>query len=265
MDFEYSDRTKALLEKLNKFMDEVIYPAEPVYEEQMEKAKDRWQLPKVIEDCKAEAKKRGALSGGTLARFRALALMERARQEGTPTLALNAAREAHKADPGLIAAAVLAANLLHRADKPRKAAAAILATWRIAPHPDLVEAWLALAPAETPLQRAKRLDKLVKANPDAPDGHIALAETALAAKLWGLARTHLERALEQRPTTGLYVLLARLEREERGDERAAAEWMAKSAGAPPEPAWTCNTCGKPTDRWAALCPQCGAVDSLDWK
>ena len=59
MDFEYSDRTKALVEKLNKFMDEVIYPAEPVYEEQMEKAKDRWQLPKVIEECKAEAKKRG--------------------------------------------------------------------------------------------------------------------------------------------------------------------------------------------------------------
>src|SRR6266446_2516913 len=59
MDFEYSDRSKALLEKLNKFMDEVIYPAEPVYEEQMAAAKDRWQLPKVIEECKAEAKKRG--------------------------------------------------------------------------------------------------------------------------------------------------------------------------------------------------------------
>jgi len=59
MDFEYSDRTKALLEKLHKFMDEVIYPAEPVYEEQMEKAKDRWQLPPIIEECKAEAKKRG--------------------------------------------------------------------------------------------------------------------------------------------------------------------------------------------------------------
>ena len=59
MDFEYSDRSKALLEKLHKFMDEVIYPAEPVYEEQMEKAKDRWQLPPVLEECKAEAKKRG--------------------------------------------------------------------------------------------------------------------------------------------------------------------------------------------------------------
>ena len=59
MDFEYSDRSKELMEKLTKFMDEVIYPAEPLYEEQMEKAKDRWQLPPVLETCKAEAKKRG--------------------------------------------------------------------------------------------------------------------------------------------------------------------------------------------------------------
>ena len=128
-----------------------------------------------------------------------------------------------------------------------------------------MEAWLALAPAETPLQRLKRLDKLVKTNPDSPDGHIVLAETALAAKLWGVARTHLDRAAELRPSAGLYVLYARLEREERGDERAATQWMAKSAAAPAEPAWTCGTCAKPTDRWATLCPHCGAVDSLEWK
>jgi HemY protein len=213
----------------------------------------------------AEAKKRGALSAGTLARFRALVLLERARGEGVPAQALRTALDAHKADPGLTAAAVLAAQLLHRADKPRKAAATVLNSWRIAPHPELVEAWLALAPAETPLQRVKRLDKLIKTNPDAADGHIALAEAALAAKLWGLARTHLERALDLRPSTGLYVLLARLEREERGDERAATEWMAKSATAPAEPAWTCATCGKPTDRWVSTCPHCGAVDSLEWK
>ena len=59
MDFEYSDRTKELQEKLVKFMDEVIYPAEPVYEEQLNSGKDRWQLPPVMEQCKAEAKKRG--------------------------------------------------------------------------------------------------------------------------------------------------------------------------------------------------------------
>src|SRR5580698_8459652 len=59
MDSESSDRTKELQEKLLKFMDDVVYPAETVYEEQMEKAKDRWQLPPVLEECKAEAKKRG--------------------------------------------------------------------------------------------------------------------------------------------------------------------------------------------------------------
>ncbi len=59
MDFEYSDRTKDLLEKLGKFMDEVIYPAEVVYEEQHNSAKDRWQPVPVLEECKAEAKKRG--------------------------------------------------------------------------------------------------------------------------------------------------------------------------------------------------------------
>ncbi|QQS14961.1 MAG: acyl-CoA dehydrogenase family protein [Rhodospirillales bacterium] len=59
MDFEYSDRTKELAEKLTKFMDECVYPAEPVYEEQMEKAKDRWNLPPVMEELKAEARKRG--------------------------------------------------------------------------------------------------------------------------------------------------------------------------------------------------------------
>jgi acyl-CoA dehydrogenase len=59
MDFEYSDRTKELQEKLLKFMDEVIYPAEQVYEDQLNASKDRWQLPPVMEECKAAARKRG--------------------------------------------------------------------------------------------------------------------------------------------------------------------------------------------------------------
>ncbi len=59
MDFEHSDRTKDLLERLGKFMDEVVYPAEEVYDQQLEDAKDRWQLPPVMEEAKAEARKRG--------------------------------------------------------------------------------------------------------------------------------------------------------------------------------------------------------------
>jgi len=212
-----------------------------------------------------EAKKRGALSGGDLARFRALALLERSRVEAEPLAAMKLAMAAHKADPGMVPATVRAAELLHRLAKHRKAAAIISTTWRIAPHPALVDALYALAPAETPLQKVKRVEKLVRANPTAPDGHVALAEAALAAKLWGQARTHLEQALDQRPSQGLYVLLARLEREERKDEAAAQAWLAKSVTAPAEPAWTCAACGKATDHWAVTCPSCGQVDSLEWR
>lgn len=59
MDFEYSERTKDLIEKVQKFMDDVIYPGEHVYHEQLQAQKDRWQLPPVMEELKAEAKKRG--------------------------------------------------------------------------------------------------------------------------------------------------------------------------------------------------------------
>jgi acyl-CoA dehydrogenase len=59
MHFEYSDRTKDLIERVQKFMDDVIYPGEKVYHDQLEASKDRWKLPPVMEELKAEAKKRG--------------------------------------------------------------------------------------------------------------------------------------------------------------------------------------------------------------
>lgn len=216
----------------------------------------------------AEAKKRGALSGADQLHYQALALLERSRlaeAAGESQDALKLAVKAHQADLSLVPAAARASALLHRAGKERKAQAVILNSWQVAPHPQLVEASIALAPAETPLQRVKRLEKLVKANADAVDGHIALGEAALAAKLWGQARTHLEQAVTQRPSAGLYILLARLEREDGKSEAAAQAWLAKSASAPAEPAWHCNACGKPADAWSVLCPSCGAVDSLDWR
>lgn len=213
----------------------------------------------------AEAKKRGAMSNGDVLHARALALVERSRVTADSAEALKLALAAHKADPGFVPAATQTAALFHRLGKPRKAESVIATIWRINPHPDLVEASMALAPAETPLQRVKRVEKLVRANPDSPDGHMALAEAALAAKLWGQARTHLEAALAERPTGGLYVLLAKLEREERQDEAAAAAWLAKSTTAPAEPAWVCTACNKSADAWSVTCPHCGTVDGLVWR
>lgn len=216
----------------------------------------------------AEARKRKVIAGGDLSRRRAIVLSERARlaEEAKATdEALRLALKAHEADPGLAPPTVLAAELLHRRNKPRKAAAVIESAWKVAPHPVLAEAYLGLAPAETVLQRVKRVERLVKLNPDSPDGHMALAEAALEARLWGQARTHLEAAAAQRPGQKVFTLLARLERDERKDEAAALAWTAKAASAPPEPVWVCGSCGAKSWEWSACCRDCGAVDSLDWQ
>ena len=57
MHFEHNDRTKALIDKLEAFMDAHVYPAEAVYAEQMEAfGENRWQIPQIIEDLKVKAK-----------------------------------------------------------------------------------------------------------------------------------------------------------------------------------------------------------------
>jgi acyl-CoA dehydrogenase len=59
MDFELTDRCKALHERLLAFMDERIYPAEPVYHEQIAASGDPHHHPAVMEELKAEARERG--------------------------------------------------------------------------------------------------------------------------------------------------------------------------------------------------------------
>lgn len=60
MNFSYSEKTKQLIEKVNAFMGEHVYPNESVYEEQLSQQKDRWaEVPPVIEELKAKAKKEG--------------------------------------------------------------------------------------------------------------------------------------------------------------------------------------------------------------
>jgi acyl-CoA dehydrogenase len=59
MDFEPSPRSRELQERLAAFMDVHIYPAEPVYEEQLRELGDPHAQPQVMEGLKAEARERG--------------------------------------------------------------------------------------------------------------------------------------------------------------------------------------------------------------
>ncbi|MFE4361660.1 MULTISPECIES: acyl-CoA dehydrogenase family protein [unclassified Kitasatospora] len=58
MDFAYDARTEELREQLLAFMDEHVYPAEPVLAAQLaDPARDRWAVPPVVADLQAAARK----------------------------------------------------------------------------------------------------------------------------------------------------------------------------------------------------------------
>ncbi|SCG67040.1 acyl-CoA dehydrogenase family protein [Micromonospora inositola] len=83
MDFEPTARAAEHLKRLQEFMDDHVYPAEPVYAAQraeLTAAGNRHHLPAVVEDLKAEARRRGlwnlflpALSGLTNLEYAPLA------------------------------------------------------------------------------------------------------------------------------------------------------------------------------------------------
>jgi acyl-CoA dehydrogenase len=59
MDFAPDATTTELVERVERFLDECVYPAEPVFEEQVAALADPWDRPSIVDDLKAEARRRG--------------------------------------------------------------------------------------------------------------------------------------------------------------------------------------------------------------
>ena len=59
MIFEKSAKVQELEERVSAFMNDIVLPNESVYEEQLNAGKSRWEIPPIIEEMKAQAKKAG--------------------------------------------------------------------------------------------------------------------------------------------------------------------------------------------------------------
>src|SRR5713101_4549840 len=56
MDFEPSDKVKRLQAQVREFVQREVYPAEAVFERQLNEAPSRWQIPPVLDELKAKAR-----------------------------------------------------------------------------------------------------------------------------------------------------------------------------------------------------------------
>ena len=218
--------------------------------------------------------------------------------------AIALAAEAQALAPDLAIPAVHHARLLLEDRRIGRAAKAVERAWRTAPHPELAQLYRAIRDAEPPLARVKSFERLAAQNPTARESHLAVAEAALEARLWGEARDHLERALmadpppsaspkpanatasavlpaedgplvatalpagqgasPARPTARLCLMMARLEEAERGDFARTREWLDRAVEATPDPRYVCASCGGESLEWHSLCPHCSAFDALAW-
>ena len=118
-----------------------------------------------------------------------------AARDGLPDDAAAHARRAWKTDPRFLPAAIISARMDLAIGKASRAAQTVEAAWAACAHPDLAACYAAAAPPRTDaLTQVKRFQLLLEIAPNAAESHLALADAALAARLWGQARQHYERA-----------------------------------------------------------------------
>ena len=201
----------------------------------------------------------------TASRRRAILFHQQAaaqRKSGRPYEALALAQKAHKLLPSLAPLAVQAAELAEQTDQPRAARKVLEAAWRAQPHPALAQAYLAQAAGQPPAERMKLAERLHQLAPDPLESELMLAEQAISAKQWQVARNALERARRREPTASVYRLLAEVEQAE-GELEKARAWLAKAVDAAPDPAWLCPSTGEVRATWSPFGPD-GRFDSLRW-
>ena len=215
-----------------------------------------------------QARRHGAVSEDVGRRREAGLLFERARalrELGEIKDALRIADEARAADVSFLPAALLGAGLAKEAGRDNAAQRAVTEAWRHCPHPALGRLFLALHADRTAVERLKRVEKLVADNSDHAESLVLLAHQALDVKQWGTARRHLERAVAEHPTAGVYRLLARLEEAETGDGEAVRRRLQQASEAAPDPGWLCTRCASAGPAWSIVCDGCGAFDSIEWR
>jgi HemY protein len=205
----------------------------------------------------------GLIDKASYARQRAVLLTARA-LAAEPTdrdTARALALAAVKLGPTLVPAAALAGRLLGEAGELRQAARIIETAWNANPHPDLAETYAHLRPGDSARDRLARVQALAQKSPHDVEGALAVAQAALDAREFAIARSALA-PLSAAPTQRVALLFAKLEEMEHGDEGRAREWMTRAVRARRDPAWTAD--GFVSDRWMPVSPVTGQLDAFRW-
>jgi len=185
------------------------------------------------------------------------------REKTDEASALKLAEEAHKLDPDLVPAAVIAGRILASRGDIRRATRILERTWRKSPHPDIAEIYGDVRPGDSPRDRLKRVKSLANIGASRDEGAVAVARAAIDARAWDEARYALVPYLENRPGQRICILMAEIEQGDKGDTGRVREWLARAVRAPRDPQWTAD--GYSSASWLPTSPLTGELGAFQWK
>lgn len=198
-------------------------------------------------------------------RLRAVLLTASAMQleTGDPEKAKTQALEAHRLAPDLVPATTTAARTLARLGDVRKAAKLIQKTWKLMPHPELMEAYSHVRSGDSGLDRLKRAQTLNKLKPDHPEGLMGIARAQIDLQDWDGARETLTRLEQGAQTERVCLMMSEIEEGQYGDRGRMREWLSRAVRAPRDAVWTAD--GYIADEWAPISPVSSNLDAFQWR
>lgn len=156
---------------------------------------------------------------------------------GQTDASLDLASKAAQSAPDFSPATALAAKQYVATGLHKKAASLIEKAWSQAPHPALSLAFLDIYANENAKTRTKRIQSLIKHNPEHRESVLLLVEDALRDGDGVKALSLLTPLLEEKPTARLCVLAAQTETILQNPADASL-WMQRAAIAPREADWS---------------------------
>ena len=225
-------------------------------------AEKDWPAVMVLLDNQVQAK---TIEKETAQRKKAVVLTAQAMaaEDSEPETALDLATKAHKLDPALVPAAIIAGRTNSAVGSLRKATRILEKTWSLSPHPDIAEVYAHARPGDAVKDRQARIKTLLAGYHGGKEGDIASAVVALEAQDWPAARQALNPYINDMPSARICTLMAEIETAEFGDKGRAREWLARAVHAPRDPVWTAQ--GFIAPEWMPVSPVSGELGAFEWK
>jgi len=207
----------------------------------------------------------GSIDRARATRFQAVLRVARAMEleDSEPKAARDLALEAHRLDPGLVPAAVVASRLAARLGDAKRGSKVLEAVWRSEPHPEIAAAYMDNRPGESNRDRLRRMGQLTKIRANHREGRLAMARAAIDAQDWAMAREELRGLIATDPTERAFHMMAEIEDGEHGDIGRARDWLSRAFHAPRDPSWVAD--GYVFDHWEPVSPVSGQLDAFEWR